>query len=126
MWRYRMLAWPPRTLRLAPSHGRCSLRFRGGCDRESHRPNYRDFRARAASCRPQHPCDRAREFLPLRRLDGELLTSLWGQTVILRAPIVVRRAVFEIDPTPFNQPMKRRVEGPLLHLQGVVRAARDC
>ena len=54
-WRCRMPAWPPRTPRLAPSHGRCSLRFRGRCARGSHRPDCRGSRARAASCRPQHP-----------------------------------------------------------------------
>ena len=49
----------------------------------------------------------------------------WRQAIELGAPVVLGRAVVEVDPAALDQPVERRIQRPLLHLQHVVGAALD-
>src|SRR5262245_1400164 len=53
-----------------------------------------------------------------------------GQLVVLRAPVVVRRAPRRLDPPAALQSMKRRIQGALADIQGcgrdLMEALRDC
>src|SRR5262249_22815697 len=69
--------------------------------------------------------DGSSERVPLARFDLELFAALRGQSIELGAAIVLRRAVVERNPAAFDQPVKRRVEGPLLHTEHVIRSALD-
>src|SRR5262245_39811882 len=64
--------------------------------------------------------DRLRERRPRGRLGAELLPSLRGDAVILRAAVVLRDAPLTLDPTPSLEPVQSRVERALLDLQYVV------
>ncbi len=47
----------------------------------------------------------------------ELLASFGCEPIVLSASIVFRRALLGGNPSPLNEPVKRRIERPLLDLQ---------
>src|SRR5690349_7206007 len=59
---------------------------------------------------PKNPRDRSRQFVPLARFHLQLLPSSARQPVKLRAPVVLRRALFHGDPSPFDEPVQRRIQ----------------
>src|SRR5579863_1592765 len=74
--------------------------------------------------RPHHPGNCIHHLLPLRLFDLELFAALLGQTVVLEFPISVRSHLpFGSDPSLALQPMQRRIQRSVLHLQEIVRRA---
>jgi hypothetical protein len=63
--------------------------------------------------------------VPFAGLDCQLPPSLRGQPVELGAAIVFRNAFFEPNPSPFDKPMQRRVQGSLFDLQHLVGVKLD-
>src|SRR4051794_27146759 len=69
--------------------------------------------------------NRASQPIPLGCFDRQLLSPLFGQSVELRAAIVLGGSRVEGDPPAFDQSMQRRVQRSLLHEQHVVGAVFD-
>src|SRR5436309_15164032 len=69
--------------------------------------------------------DGSSQLVPPARLDLELLATLGGQVVELRAAIVLRRSLIEGNPPTLDQAVQRRIERTLLHLQHMIRAVLD-
>src|SRR5262249_47380188 len=74
---------------------------------------------------PEDSPDGGRERVPLAGLNLELLPALRGQAIELGAPVVLGGAFIERDPATFDQPVKCRIEGALLHQEHVLRATLD-
>src|SRR6476660_6055808 len=77
------------------------------------------------SRRAKDATDGPRQRIPFARLDVELLAALRRQPIELGAPVVLRSAVVESDEAALDQPVKRRIQGSLLHQEDVLRAALD-
>src|ERR671937_302356 len=69
--------------------------------------------------------DSVSQLVPLARFDLELLAALRGQVIELRAPVVLRRAFIERNPTTLDQAVQRRIERALLHCEHMIRAVLD-
>src|SRR5262245_12856915 len=69
--------------------------------------------------------NRADQLVPLPDRSLQLFTPLGCEPVVLRSTIVLRRALFNGDPTSFDETMERRIERSLLDLQHVLGAAFD-
>src|SRR6476661_1193603 len=69
--------------------------------------------------------DGARKALPVLRLFRELPASLTGELIELRLPVVFGRTPFRRDQTLLFEPVQRRVERSLIHLQHVFRQLLD-
>src|SRR5262245_62169397 len=65
--------------------------------------------------------DAAREALPRGFLLSKTLLTGLRQSIEARAPIVLGRAPVSGDPALFLEPLQRRIERTLLHLQDLVR-----
>src|SRR5438093_1693727 len=65
------------------------------------------------------------QLVPPAGFDGELFATPGGQAVELGAPVVLGGPVVERNPSSFDQPMQRRVQGALLHLEHILGAALD-
>src|ERR1700722_6013205 len=59
--------------------------------------------------RPENPCDRCRQPVPLAGLDHQLPLAFRRQSVKLRTPIVFRRAFLDRDPSPLDESMQRGI-----------------
>src|SRR5882762_1488030 len=117
---------PPRSaLPPAPSRARCCPASPARCARKYLDPN------RPSVCGdswftlplrwPENPRDRSRQLVPFARLHRQLPPSLSRQPVELCPPIVLRDPLFNGNPPSLDQPMQRRVQRSLLHLQHIVR-----
>src|SRR5438128_9342595 len=69
--------------------------------------------------------DGSSQLVPPARLNLELLATLGGQVIELRAAVVLRRALIERNPTTLDQAVQRRIQRTLLHLQHMIRAVLD-
>ena len=58
-------------------------------------------------------------------LHGQLLAPFGGEPVELGAPVVFRCAFLSRNPPALDEPVQRRIERPLLHLQHVLGVALD-
>src|SRR5260370_6223659 len=67
--------------------------------------------------RRERATDRGSQPVPAFRLFAQPLTAGDGKRVILRAPVVVRRAPFGLQQTLVLQPVKRRIERPFFNRQ---------
>ena len=72
--------------------------------------------------------DRA-QLAPGRDLTVQTCASAFGQLVVLRAPVVVRRAPRGLDPSSALEPMERGIQGALANIQcgagDLMQALRD-
>src|SRR4029079_14282529 len=71
------------------------------------------------------PRDRAGQALPVLLLLGELLPSLAGELIELGLAVVLGIAPFRLDQPLLLQPVQRRIERSLVHLQHVLRELLD-
>src|SRR6185437_2160567 len=71
--------------------------------------------------RPHYARHRFCHLLPLRLFHHELFVALFRQPVILELPLAVRRHLpLSRHPAPALEPVQRRIERPVLHLQKIV------
>src|SRR5690349_4420984 len=70
--------------------------------------------------RPHHPRHGLDEKLPARLFPRQLLLALRREPVKLRALAVLANAPFRFDPAFPPQPVQRRIQTAMLHLQQVV------
>ena len=79
----------------------------------------------AGSGRLQHLENGARILRPNRRLGAELFSTLGSELVVLRLPVVLRKAPLCLDPTSLFHAVEGGVEGALFYLKALVRGFAD-
>src|SRR6185503_4449173 len=71
------------------------------------------------------PVDGRRDTAPLCCFLSELLETLFGQPVVLRAPIVLGRLPDRGEPSGFFQPVECRKQRSRLDMEGAARDVED-
>src|SRR3954451_17264593 len=82
-------------------------------------------RIAASLRRADHQVDRARQPVPVGELGVEAAAARFGQRVELHLAAVVRLAPLGLDPALLLEPVERRVQRALLHLQLFLRDLLD-